>query len=383
MPDARALYQTLFEHIEFSACLIDREGVIRFAEGRLLRSLGMAPEMLIGLRVTDFFPREAAEAQMFERVLAGEAITTRMTFGEQILEVRSSPTRDAQGEIDGVVTLTTDVSERVQAERALEARTAELQRQADLLDLAHDAIAVYKPDGTIVAWHRGAERMYGWSAAEAVGHSAQTLLGTRLPEAFEAIVATLRETGHWQGELLRTTRDGRELVVLTRWATRKDEAGMYILEIGTDITQRKQEMEAKIRGEEIIRAQSRAIQELSTPLIPITDDILVMPLVGLMDAGRVAQVMEALLAGLAATRGKVAILDITGVSVVDTHVADALIRAARAARLLGAEVILTGIRPEVAQTLVTLETDLGSIVTLGTLQAGIRHALRGRPLAGR
>uniref|UniRef100_UPI00262991EA VOC family protein n=1 Tax=uncultured Caulobacter sp. TaxID=158749 RepID=UPI00262991EA len=81
-------------------------------------------------------------------------------------------------------------------------------------------------------------------------------------------------------------------------------AGMYILEIGTDITQRKQEMEAKIRGEEIIRAQSRAIQELSTPLIPITDDILVMPLVGLMDAGRVAQVMEALLAGLAATRGK-------------------------------------------------------------------------------
>jgi rsbT co-antagonist protein RsbR len=82
-----------------------------------------------------------------------------------------------------------------------------------------------------------------------------------------------------------------------------------------------------------------------------------------------------LLHGLSSSRGSFAIIDITGVSVVDTQVANALIRAAHAARLLGAQVILTGIRPEVAQTLATLDTDLSAVTTRGTLQSGIAFAL--------
>jgi rsbT co-antagonist protein RsbR len=130
------------------------------------------------------------------------------------------------------------------------------------------------------------------------------------------------------------------------------------------------------KQEELIRAQAHAIAELSTPLIPISNEILVMPLVGVMDSGRAKQVMEGLLNGLSSSRGQYAILDITGVSVVDTQVANALIRSAHAARLLGAEVILTGIRPEVAQTLVSIGAGLADIVTCGTLQAGIAYALR-------
>ena len=157
-----------------------------------------------------------------------------------------------------------------------------------------------------------------------------------------------------------------------------------VLQIDTDITARKRAEQAEAdRQQEIIRIQAQAIEELSTPLIPITNEILVMPLIGMMDSMRAKQVMETLLNGLAASRGKFAIIDITGVPVVDTAVASAILRAAHAARLLGTEVILTGIRPEVAQTLVHIDANLSSIITRGTLQSGIQHALaRGRKQLG-
>jgi anti-anti-sigma factor len=131
--------------------------------------------------------------------------------------------------------------------------------------------------------------------------------------------------------------------------------------------------------EAIIRSQEAVLRELTTPLIPIADEVVVMPLVGSMDSRRAQQVIETLLSGVAELRTRVAIIDITGVPVVDTQVASALVQAAQSVRLLGAEVVLTGIRPEVAQTLVGLGLDLQTLVTRGTLQSGIAFALRSRP----
>ena len=111
-------------------------------------------------------------------------------------------------------------------------------------------------------------------------------------------------------------------------------------------------------------------------MIPISDDVVVMPLIGTMDSRRAQQVLETVLEGVASSHARVAILDITGVAVVDTQVANALMRAAQAVKLLGAQVILTGIRPEVAQTLVGLGVDLNGIVTQATLQSGIAFAMR-------
>jgi anti-anti-sigma regulatory factor len=128
--------------------------------------------------------------------------------------------------------------------------------------------------------------------------------------------------------------------------------------------------------DEIIRSQEAALRELSTPLIPLSDAVMVMPLIGAIDSKRAQQILEALLQGVAATRATTVILDITGVLVVDTQVANALVRAAQAVKLLGAGVVLTGIRPEVAQTLVGLGVDLRGIATLGTLQSGVALALR-------
>ncbi|WP_437585249.1 PAS domain-containing protein [Sorangium sp. So ce1000] len=152
-----------------------------------------------------------------------------------------------------------------------------------------------------------------------------------------------------------------------------------------DTDLRRAEAERAALQEQIIAAQQEALRELSTPLIPLADGVLVMPLIGTVDGARVAQIMETLLAGISSQRAHTAILDITGVRDVDELVANALTRTARAAQMLGARVVLTGIRPEVARALIELGADLTGIITLGTLQSGIAHALRPteRPRAAR
>jgi anti-anti-sigma regulatory factor/HAMP domain-containing protein len=139
----------------------------------------------------------------------------------------------------------------------------------------------------------------------------------------------------------------------------------------------REQSEARARlQEEIIQGQATALAELSTPLIPITDQIVAMPLIGAMDARRSQQVLAVLLHGVEASRTRVAILDITGVPVIDTQFARTLVQVARAVEMLGARIVLTGIRPEVAQALVGLGADLGGIVTHSILQQGITYAMR-------
>lgn len=122
---------------------------------------------------------------------------------------------------------------------------------------------------------------------------------------------------------------------------------------------------------EALEQQREVVRELSVPVLPVSGDMLVMPLVGVLDSARLAQVQEQALARLAATRARSLLIDITGVPVVDVDVAEGLIRVVRSARLLGCEVGLVGIRPEVAQTIVGLGLDLRGIRTSSSLQAGI------------
>ncbi|MCS6842543.1 MAG: STAS domain-containing protein, partial [Roseiflexus sp.] len=121
----------------------------------------------------------------------------------------------------------------------------------------------------------------------------------------------------------------------------------------------------------IIQRQQETIRELSVPVLPVSRDTLVMPLVGALDSARLIQVQEQALERLAATRARRLLLDITGVPIVDSHVAQGLIRVVQAARLLGAEVTLIGIRPEVAQSIVGLGINLNSIRTSSDLQSAL------------
>jgi anti-anti-sigma factor len=135
--------------------------------------------------------------------------------------------------------------------------------------------------------------------------------------------------------------------------------------------------------QEQINAQRRLIQELSTPIMPINDSILVLPLIGTLDTARGRQITEAMLAAITRYRASYLIIDITGISMVDTTVAHHLIQGAQAVQLLGARVMLVGISPEVAQTLVGLGIDFAGIPTYRTLQVGIEYAQKRLESAGR
>lgn len=130
-----------------------------------------------------------------------------------------------------------------------------------------------------------------------------------------------------------------------------------------------------VQQQKAIEEKELALRELSTPLIPLADGVVALPLVGSIDSNRIQQIMESLLEGIATQQADVALIDITGVKVVDTQVADGLLRAAQAAKLLGAQVVLTGISSDIAQTLVHLGADLTGIMTCSTLQNGITYAM--------
>lgn len=135
--------------------------------------------------------------------------------------------------------------------------------------------------------------------------------------------------------------------------------------------------------ERIIAVQRQRLAELSTPLIPITHRLIVMPLIGTMDAERMKQVMETALDGAATRRAGHMILDITGLADVEAGVVAMLVRIANGLRLLGTYLIVTGIGPDVARKLVTFNVSLGSLVTKATLQEGIAYAMQAQDTAQR
>src|SRR6058998_1046408 len=128
--------------------------------------------------------------------------------------------------------------------------------------------------------------------------------------------------------------------------------------------------------ERTIREQQEAIRELSTPVLQVRDRLLILPIIGVIDRHRARQLTEQLLRGIRANRAKVVVIDVTGVAAMDANVANHLVLTVESARLLGATVIVTGLSPEIAQTLVKIGVDLGKMNTVGDLQGGIEEAER-------
>lgn len=128
--------------------------------------------------------------------------------------------------------------------------------------------------------------------------------------------------------------------------------------------------------ERTIREQQEAIRELSTPVLQVRDRLLILPIIGVIDPQRARQLTEQLLRGIRSNRAKVVVIDITGVAAMDANVANHLVQTVEAARLLGATVIVTGLSPEIAQTLVNIGVDLSKMTTVGDLQGGIETAER-------
>ncbi len=168
--------------------------------------------------------------------------------------------------------------------------------------------------------------------------------------------------------------DGSEKWVETTKVPRYDEKGNIVgtFGISRDITEKKHwEMER----EKKLEAQREQLIELSTPVIDVWDGVLTVPILGSLDSERASRVSEALLTQIVEKRAGIAIIDISGISAVDSAVADRLIRTAKAVRLVGAEAVLTGVGVEIAQTIADLGIDMEGLKTMSTLKDGLRYAI--------
>jgi anti-anti-sigma factor len=177
-----------------------------------------------------------------------------------------------------------------------------------------------------------------------------------LASAFGQMVADLRTSQAAVAEQQRTLE--------TRVRERTADLERTLAELQESITTREQ-LSATVRG-------------LASPIIPVLDGLLVMPLVGVIDSQRAALLMETLLHGVERYRATMVILDVTGVPIIDTQVARTLLDAARAVKLLGTQTMLVGLRPELAQTIVGLGLDLTGLSTQADLQSGVTYAMRQR-----
>ncbi len=165
------------------------------------------------------------------------------------------------------------IAQRNQAESALRQREATLEQQAQLLELAQDAIFVHNPqDNRITYWNRSCEEVYGWPREEAAGKFAYELLQTQFPVSFDAVRESLYANGQWRGELVHTRRDGTAIIESSRWSLQRDaqEQPIGVLEINRDITAQKQ-AEEQIR--ELTRTLERRVQERTRQLEEANQDL--------------------------------------------------------------------------------------------------------------
>jgi PAS domain S-box-containing protein len=247
------LLKTVTDNAASVLYIVDAAGIATFVNPSIERVTGYGAEELFGQIVHDKIHHTKPDGTPYpvsQCPLIGAVRMGRSVQGEDVF-VRKDGTffpvrytanpifRD--GATVGAVIEVLDLTASKTAEH-------ELRNQAELLNLAHDAIIVRDLESRITFWNPGAEKTYGWTAEQAIGRVSHELLQTRFPLSRRAIDVALQERGEWEGELTHVTRDGRTIVVTSRQSLRRDEhrVGVAVLEINRDITEHK-------RAEEIVR----------------------------------------------------------------------------------------------------------------------------------
>nr|WP_240808186.1 PAS domain S-box protein [Polyangium spumosum] len=361
--------------------LLDREGTyVDFSAGRGMDT-ALPPALFLGKRVKDVTPDLAqwAMACVDEALRTGDLVRHEFRLFAQGKWIDYEARAFATGP-EHTLFIVRDISAAKLTERQL--------REAEARDRAFEEQSMFG-----VFMLQGSRLVYvNPKLAEMLGQERRALLGddgltslvmkderADLGAFLRSIERAAEGSEEARGQLaLRACRkDGAPLFLETFGARVTFGDAPAVIGVVLDVTARREAEEQQRRlQDELIRMQEMMVVEMSTPLIPITDQIVVMPLIGSLDDRRAEQVMGRLLSGVSGCGARVVIMDITGLSSVTTQTASALVRCAQAARLLGATVLLTGMRADVAQTLVEMDVDLSGVVTLGTLKAGIAHAMR-------
>ncbi|UQA60826.1 PAS domain-containing protein [Polyangium aurulentum] len=298
-------------------------------------------------------------------------------------EASARPIRAKDGTLRGAVVVFRDITERrwreherglrlnAEAERiAAEKERVQQGRMLRLL-LDHLDIVIWAVDDKGVFTFQEGKGLAaaGMHPGQLVGKASVDIYG---PEAASGIVGAVN------GRSSHRTEEAHGVFWENWYIPVQEDDGKPAGAIGFSLDvsawhRTKAELESKLA---LIERQQEVIRNLETPIIQVWDKVITLPMVGVVDSRRAARVMEDLLASVTRTQARFAILDLTGVDIVDTSTAGHLIQMIEAVRLLGAEGIITGIRPNVAQTVVTLGLDMSRVTTLATLRDGLALCIR-------
>lgn len=295
------------------------------------------------------------------------------------LQCSARAVHDQNERLLGAVVVCRDITARKNALDEKE-RREQLQSQKDIaekkaLRMAH-LLQALLDNLNLVVWaidEHGIFTYHDGRGSESAGIPKSSLVGANFFELFPGVEAVKKAlTGTHQRET--STLGGR---IWENWYVPiRDNDKWHVIGLSLDVTEAQQakiELESKLA---LIERQQTVINDLETPVIQVWDHILTLPMVGVVDSRRASRVTDDLLRQVARTQAQFAILDLTGVEVVDTATASHLLNIVSAVRLLGAEGIITGIRPTIAQTIIALGVDLTRVRTLASLRDGLAFAIR-------
>lgn len=255
-----------------------------------------------------------------------------------------------------------------------ETGSLEERRFRFLVEASADFIGIGELSGRTVYFNPSGCKMLGYTLEEAQQHDVMHYVSPHLHAKYqEDYIPTVMREGKWIGESELMHKDGTLVPVLQSIVIVPDENGRpeALATIAHDITRQKR-LEAALR---------QAIEELSTPIIQVWEGVLALPIMGVVDNSRAAQMMHTLLEAIQSKRCRIAVLDVTGVRTLDTATIDHLFRMIRAAALLGSRCVISGMSPAMAQTVAGIDLDMSELQAFRSLEEALRFAMQA--IAGR
>ncbi|XYH94051.1 STAS domain-containing protein [Sorangium sp. So ce1128] len=373
-PDSNALLVEFFAGCPDLLFIVSAEGALLHASNALREALGPAVER--GEKLTELAHPDdrAALAEAWSKLLASDdpvSFRVRLRDGSGAHRPFSCSARRSsdRGAVFGTLRAAPELTE--EELKALRSKARMIDGIAEHLDKA----VLWGLDRNAVCFYHEGKGLAG------VGTKPGQLVGAN---GFDIFADASREAGidlhSWFDGTPHRVRKEFYGIYWDIWVIplRDDrrEPGAGALCLAFDITESKR-AEKELRTQlQQIEAQQQVIRDLSTPIIEVWDGVLTLPMVGTVDSVRTADVMDSLLSKIVEKQARYAILDLTGVEVVDTKVASHIIELVTAIRLLGADGIVAGIKPNVAQTMVALGLDLSQLNTQRNLRAALNHAIR-------
>jgi rsbT co-antagonist protein RsbR len=361
----------------------DLEGNVIYTNPPGLEMLGMPLDTdLTTARISDYHPDEWTQKigeeylpiVVEKGVWAGELEMQRVDGSRFPISGVIMLVQDEAGETLGFGAIYRDITAQKAAEDTLKERE---ERYRAIINQAADALFITGKDGKFIDVSARTIESLGYTYDEIIGTACWDMDKKWTPERYAEYYDRASVGTPILVDGQQTRKDGSTFPVELRTVAIEIDGEKVIVAFARDVTDRQNaEAERQRLQQEIIEAQQQALREISTPVIPIMQDIIVMPLIGSIDSTRARDITRTLLAAITEHHAKAVILDITGVPVVDSGVADHLNKSIQAARLKGAKTIITGISDAVAETIVDLGIDWGSIATLRDLQTGLTAALR-------